>query len=144
MEEKQKISFNFRTDEMQIIYLRIVNNLKLLKSESPEKSLMKSEKKCFSCNYYQLSSIVSFLKESITDIEYLNLTASHIDNFKQTLKKCISQNMIESIKTDLIEALAKFYLLSKQINYSDEFRVQEKTENIDNNEILISVLKSMK
>ena len=144
MEEKQKISFNFRTDEMQIIYLRIVNNLKLLKSESPEKSLMKSEKKCFSCNYYQLSSIVSFLKESITDIEYLNLTASHIDNFKQTLKKCISQNMIESIKTDLIEALAKFYLLSKQINYSDEFRVQEKTENIDNNEILISILKSMK
>ena len=144
MEEKQKISFNFRTDEMQIIYLRIVNNLKLLKSESREKSLMKSEKKCFSCNYYQLSSIVSFLKESITDIEYLNLTASHIDNFKQTLKKCISQNMIESIKTDLIEALAKFYLLSKQINYSDEFRVQEKTENIDNNEILISILKSMK
>lgn len=34
MESKQKISFNFSTEEMHQLYERIINNLKLLRSEN--------------------------------------------------------------------------------------------------------------
>lgn len=92
MESKEKISLNFKVDEMMEVYQRIVNNLRLLHQKNPSQLKGKENKNCFSCNYYQIVNIVKFLKEGTKKPDRMSFQPEEVSYFKETLRTCLCKN----------------------------------------------------
>ena len=118
-----------------------MSNLGLLNKNSPDIKGHK-EKKCFSCNFYQALYIAVFIKE-ITSITNFEFHPSQIDHIKKELKDWIFDCQIQTIKNQLIEALASF-CVEKNLPVWKEIGISQRyhKEIIDFYCKYISLLKS--
>lgn len=90
---KQKINLQLGLDEMLIIYERIVNNLSLLHAKNPSSLVGNLTQNCFSCNYYETVSIVTFLKELVSREEGLcSIYETDKIHFKAVLRGCLKHS----------------------------------------------------